>query len=636
MTNPTHAKRASHVTLRAQQTAREALPYDDRQDFADAERGFVGSLENAEYLNGSGRTAWSMAPYAFLQEDEAAPSVNPSLWRQAQLNCAHGLFKVLDRVYQVRGLDLANMTLIEGESGVIVVDTLSTREGAEAALALYRKHRGDRPVSAVIVTHTHVDHWGGLLGIAAREEYVSGRMPFLAPDEFLEHAVSENVVAGPVMRRRAGYQFGNRLPPGPLGHVDNGLGKGYPLGRPGLVAPNDLIRATGETRMIDGLEFVFQMAPDTEAPAEMHMFLPQLGLLNMAENAVHNFHNLLPFRGAQVRNSLDWSRYIDEARDLWGKDAQALIGQHHWPVWDSERICDYLAIQRDLYKYTHDQTLRLANQGLTPQEIAEALELPETIASAWHARGYYGSLRHNAKAIYQHYLGWYDGVPSRLDPLPPTENGKRMVAYMGGAEAVIARVGQDLASETATGEDYRFAAEVLTHVVFADPENAEARALLADVYEQLGYASECATWRNSYLTAAMELRDGAPKSRGRAAIMPDTLAALSSVQVFDMLATRLAPDRAEGLRIQFLVAFTDRGELLRVRLENSTLTVRALADAESDLPRLDIARAALDGVILGTEALTDLVTAGGEAGALLGRVFDLFDEPDTNFAIVEP
>lgn len=627
---------ASDMTRRAHETARDALPHDDRQDFEDARRGFIGTLENAEYLNASGRKGWSMAPYAFLQEDKAPPSVHPSLWRQAQLNCEHGLFEVIDRVYQIRGLDLANMTLVEGDTGVILIDTLSTREASAAALELYRRHRGDRPVSAVIITHTHVDHWGGLLGVAKREDYASGRIPLIAPDEFIEHSVSENVIAGPAMRRRSAYQFGNRLPPGPLGHVDNGLGKTYAFGRPGLVAPTDLIREFGESRHIDGLEIVFQMAPETEAPAEMHMFFPALGLLNMAENATHNFHNLLPFRGAQVRNSLDWSRYLDEALDMWGEQARALVGQHHWPVWGVDQIRARLSIQRDLYKYTHDQTLRLANKGLTPAEIAEAIELPESIASQWHARGYYGSLRHNAKAIYQHYIGWYDGVPARLDPLPPEPNAKRYVAWMGGADAVLARVTEELSAPDATIDDYRFAAEALTHVVFAEPDNEAARAKLAEVYDQLGYVTECSTWRNSYLTAAMELRGGPPPGKGRVTILPDTLAALSGEQLFDMLATRVDPARAESLSLEFFIEFTDRGEIIRLRVENATLTSRRLESAPQDARPLPLSRAALDRVILGSAALPEVLSDLGAAAAPLETLFTLFDEPDPGFAIVEP
>ena len=629
-------KPPTSVVSQMQKDFADTLPKDDRQDFEDATRGLVDQLENAEFFAANDRVAWSMKPYEFLAEPAAPDSINPSLWRQAQLNMHHGLFEVVPGVYQIRGIDLANMTIVEGDSGIIVIDTLSCVEGAQAALALYRKNRGDRPVAAVILTHTHTDHWGGVLGVASAEDYTSGKVPLIAPDQFMEHAVSENVIAGNAMRRRALFQFGLFLKPGPRGHVDNGLGKSFAFGRMGLAAPNDLIRKTGETRVLDGVTFEFQMAPDTEAPAEMHMFLPEKGVLNMAENAVHNFHNLLPFRGAQVRNSLNWTTYISEAIELWGDKAQVLIGQHHWPVWDNARVVDYLKVQRDLYKFVHDQTLRMINQGMTPQEIAEAIRLPKSIENNWHARGYYGSLRHNVKAIYQHYIGWYDAVPANLDPLPPTETGAKMIAYMGGVDAAVSKAQADFDQG-----NFRWVAQVMNHAVFADPTHQGARDLLADAYEQLGYLAECATWRNGYLCGAQELRNGiTPAPKTLRAMSADTMAALSSAQIFDMLGTRLDAEAAEGKIIRIAITFTDRAEAHVLNLENAALTHVARAASDQEQLAIVTTRSCFDLVLMQQLTVPDALAEGqltftGDISRF-GALFGMFAQSGMNFPIVEP
>jgi alkyl sulfatase BDS1-like metallo-beta-lactamase superfamily hydrolase len=613
----------------------QALPFSDTRDFDDASRGFLGTLENARIASAQGRVVWSLEPYGFLSDAEAPATVDPSLWRQSRLNMNHGLFEVVPGVYQVRGLDIANMTLIEGERGVIVVDTLTSIEGARAAMALYFQHRGKKPVAAVIFTHTHTDHWGGARGVLDDTTLASGSVPIIAPNLFMEHAVSENIIAGPAMLRRAQYQFGPFLAKGPRGQVDCGLGKSMAAGSVALLRPTDLIMATGDRRTIDGLEFEFQMAPNSEAPAEMHFFIPRYKLLNLAENCTHNFHNLLPFRGADVRDALAWSKYLGEALQLWGGKADAMCGQHHWPVWGKERIDSMIRQQRDLYKFAHDQTIRLMNHGLTASEIAEVIKLPASLEGAWHARGYYGHIRHNVKAIYQKYLGWYDANPVNLDPLPPVEAGKKYVEYMGGMDAILERAHKDFAK----GE-FRFVAQALSHLVFADPDNPAARELLADTFEQLGYAAESATWRNAYLFGAQELREGMPKAPPRPPMPRETLAALRTEQLWDVLGVRLNGPKAEGKHIVLNWSFTDAGETFILTLENCALTYIAGAQAANADAGFILARGTLDEVIAKQTSFPEAVAAGkikftGNA-MRLAELMGLMDEFPRMFEIVEP
>lgn len=617
----------------------ETLPFDDRQDFEDADRGFIATLPDAEVRAEDGQIAWSMKEYAFLKSDKVADTVNPSLWRQAQLNLRHGLFEVVPGVYQIRGFDLSTMTIIEGDTGVIVIDPLITTQVARAGLELYYAHRSKRPVHAVIYTHSHTDHWGGVKGVLDQEDVDAGRATVIAPEGFLEAIAAENVLAGPAMVRRGEYQVGRSLPKGARGQVDAGLGKTGSRGAVTLIPPTDYISSDMEVRHIDGVEIVFLMAPGSEAPAEFHMYYPKFRVLNMAENATHTFHNVLPFRGAVVRDTRAWSHYIDVALEKFGDLADALIGQHHWPVWGQARISQYLKIQRDLYKYVHDQTLRLANCGYTPSEIAETIQLPKSICCSWHARGYYGTLRHNSRAVYQRYLGWYDAVPANLDPLPPVEAAKKYVAYMGGADAALEKARADFKKG-----NYRWVAEVMKHVVFADPSNVEARAFAADTYEQLGYEAEAATWRNAYLSAARELRHGPSKQTARSATPPEALRALPLDAYFDFWGVRLNGLKAEGRHIVLNFHFTDitkdKNRDYVLNLENAALTHRSGKLSNRAQATVTLTRKVLDSIVLSETTFDDQIAAGaitidGDV-AKLRELWSLLDSFDGVFAIAEP
>ena len=628
-------KDATERTRMLNRAALASLPFDDTRDFEDARRGFLGSLSEVEIKNDQGRVVWSLRDYAFLADEHAPPTVNPSLWRLARLNLNHGLFQVTDRIYQIRGFDISNMTVIEGDRGVIVIDPLISTEVARASLELYTQHRGRRPVSAVIYSHSHIDHYGGVRGVVDERDVSAGRVEVWAPDRFMEEIVAETVLAGTAMVRRAQFQFGPTLPRGPRGQVDAGLGKATSRGTVTLIPPTRIVREPFETHRIDGVEIVFQLTPETEAPAEMHMFYPAFRALNLAENATHNLHNVYPIRGAQARDANAWAKYLNEARDRFGRDADVAFAQHHWPVWGNARVLEFLGKQRDLYKYLHDQTVRLMNHGYKAAEIAERLALPKSLASAWHVRGYYGTLSHNAKSVYQRYIGWYDANPANLNPLPPVERGRKYVEYMGGAEAVIRRAREDFAR----GE-YRFVAEAMSHVVFADPANADARRLGADALEQLGYAAESATWRNAYLLGTLELRQGVPSTVARAPVSPDVVQAMSLDLFFDYLGVRLNGERAEGRRLVIDWVFTDLRRRYVLNLENCALTY--LADHRSDDADATVTldRAILTRLVLREMTFADAVERGlarivGDP-AKVAELFGLLDDFTLMFEVVEP
>ncbi|MEZ5285865.1 MAG: alkyl sulfatase dimerization domain-containing protein [Vicinamibacterales bacterium] len=617
---------AQPLVAAANRAVRDTLPFDDRQDFDDAMRGFVATSPDAR---DPGR-------FAFLTGD-APDTVNPSLWRLAQLNAINGLFRVVDGVYQVRGFSLANMTIVEGRTGLIVIDPLSSVGAAREALALYAANRPSRPVVAVVYTHSHSDHYGGVKGVTTVEDVAAGRTRVVAPAGFMDAVASESVIAGIAMGRRAQYQFGGPLPRSARGYVDSGLGKSESRGGPGrsVIAPTDSIDQPVQTMTIDGVELVFHLTPASEAPAEMHVFLPQQRVLDMAENATQTLHNLLPLRGTEVRDARGWSQYIGEALARFGNGAEVLIAQHHWPVWGADRVRRRLEEQRDLYKYLHDQTVRLMNHGLAPAEIAEALALPDSLARTWSARGYYGTLSHNSKAVYQRYLGWYDGNPATLDALPPADAARKYVEYMGGASAIVARAREDFRQG-----QYRWVAEVMERVVYAEPSNAEARALAAAAFEQLGYRAESATWRNAYLLGAQELRRGVPEGRPRQALDADMIAALPASAVFDYLGTTLNPERAEGARMVLGWRLTDSGEVVVTTLDHSALTHLAGVSTDGTDAVVTTTRAVFESLVLRGRTFEE-ARARGEA-TVTGRtgrfaeLMGMFDTFDPAFPIVEP
>jgi alkyl sulfatase BDS1-like metallo-beta-lactamase superfamily hydrolase len=623
------------ATLKANAEMAKTLPFANRQDFDDAMRGFVGTIPDALIPGTGPRPVWNLKPYDFLKQSEPADSINPSLWRQAQLNAIHGLFKVTDRVYQVRNFDMANMTIIEGDTALIIIDTLSTPDTARAALELYYQHRPQKPVGTVIYSHSHADHFGGIKGVISEAEIAAGKVQLLAPSGFMEAVAGEFIIAGTAMSRRAQYQFGGLLPPGPRGHVDVGLGKAGPRGAFTLIAPTGAIDKNMDRRVIDGVEIVFKLVPGSEAPSEMLMYLPQFRVLDMAEDVTHNMHNLYTIRGSEVRDGNLWSRYINEALETFGDKSDVVIAQHHWPVAGQARVVDLLKKQRDMYKFINDQSLRLANEGYTPAEIAETLHMPASLQQEWSTRGYYGTLRHNAKAVYQKSLGWYDANPANLDPLPPVENARKSVEYMGGADAVIARARADFAK----GE-YRWVATAMNQVVFAEPANRAARELGADALEQLGFQAEAATWRNAYLVGAMELRNGVPKVPVVGTVNADTLRAISNEQYFDYLGVRLNADKAEGKTMVLNWNFTDSKQQIVMTLENSALTYVTGKQAPNADATVALTRGTLNAVTLQQTTFPDAVKAGlvkidGDLRKL-DELLSMLDTFKVMFEVVEP
>ncbi|NUR30828.1 MAG: MBL fold metallo-hydrolase [Catenulispora sp.] len=633
MSTTTTSQPASPGIKSGNSTVLTRYPFDDSRDDANVKRGFLGTIDDTVIRDAGGNVVWDLGSYSFLEAD-CPDTANPSLWRQSRLVAEHGLFEVVPGIYQVRGFDLSNMTIVEGDRGVFVIDPLISTETAAAGLALYRKHRGDKPVTGVLYTHSHVDHFGGVRGLFADGE--PGHVPILAPAGFMEHAVAENVYAGTAMGRRAAYMYGAALPKGPQGQIGAGLGMTTSTGTVTLIPPTVDITETGQTQTVDGIRMVFQMTPGTEAPAEMNIHFPDHAALCSAENATHTLHNLLTLRGALVRDPRAWAAYLTEAIQLFGDSTDVVFASHHWPTWDRENVLAFLAEQRDLYAYLHDQTLRLLNRGATGIEIAEQLQMPPALEKAWHTHGYYGSVSHNIKAVYQRYMGWFDGNPAHLWEHPPVEASKRYVEFMGGAEAVLKR-----ARESFETGDFRWVAQVVNHVIFADPGNTEARQLQADALEQLGYGAENGPWRNFYLMGALELRDrniGTPT----VAESPDMFAALSLDQLFDAVAIRVDGPKSWDTDITVRWNLKGHSDPVTMKLHNGVLTHVFGTDPAARRPDAEFTldEAALRSILLGVADPGKLIKDGkvsvsGDASKL-GELMAFIADPDPAFDIVTP
>ncbi len=633
------AKPATEATKAANAAVLEQLPFADHRDFENAGRGFIAAIEGGRILNSEGRPVWDMGQFSFIDPSPEAPApdtVNPSLWRMMKLQMKHGLYEVLEgQIYQARGYDLSSMSIIRGKTGWILIDPLLSAETSAAVLNLVNKTLGRRPVTAVIFSHSHIDHYGGIRGVVDEADVKSGKVRIIAGEGFLESSVSENVIAGNVMSRRAAYMYGNLVPKGPRGMVGAGLGITTSTGTPGILPETDTITRTGQKLTVDGIEMEFLMAPDSEAPVEILAYFPAFRALMSAEDCTHVQHNLYTLRGARTRDGLKWSKYLQEISDLWGHKTDVMFASHHRPTWGNEEVRELLAKQRDLYRYIHDQTLRLANHGLTPREIAEQVALPPSLANTWANRGYYGSVSHNVRAQYDLYLGFFDGNPSNLHKLPPIEVGKRYVEFMGGADEVVRK-----ARYYFDNGEYRWVAEVLNHVVFASSEHAAAKALLADTYEQLGYQAESGPWRNFYLTGARELRLGVKILPTPNTASPDTVRAMSIDTFFDFLGVRLNGPKAEGKQITLNFEFTDSDQKYALGVENAALhyskgRLHARPDAS-----LTLTRTALNDIILGVATLDEQIASrkvrvAGDRAAVDGFV-SLLDNFELWFKIVTP
>ena len=628
-------KRATAATAAANEAARERYAMDDIEDFETARRGLVAPLPTI--TNADGTVTYDVERFEFLQGDGPAPdTVNPSLWRQSQLIYQPGLYKVTDRLHQVRNHDIGNLTIVEGDDGLIIIDCTTGIEPASAGLALYREHVADKPVVAVIYTHTHIDHYGGVKGVVDEADVASGKVPIIAPGtiaSFDKYAIGENVIAGNAMSRRASYAFGNLLDSGPRAMITNGIASigGHNI-TVSYLSPTDPITETGQTRTIAGLTFEFLYAPDTEAPEEMHIWIPELKALTCAENANHSLHNIQTLRGARTRDARNFARYLDETLVRWGDEVEVHYGPHTWPVWGNAKVVEFIESQRDTYKYIHDQALRLANQGYTPLEAAEVVDLPPALGRRWFNRGYHGTLHHDVRAVFTKELGMWDGDPVSLNPHTPVDSAQRLVSLIG-RDTILAE-GRRAIDEA----DYRWAAQILHNLVFADPDDAEARGLQADAYEQLGYQAEGPQWRGIYLTAAKELRDGIIPARFASA-SPDTILAMPLDILFDFAAVHIDGERAADADIRLDLVFTDRGETWTMWVRNGVLNARSGTSAHPQATASG-PKAAIVGLLLKPTAARALVEKGAvEVAGDLGA-FDAYaavvDEFDPDFAIITP
>ena len=630
---PPESSDATSYTVAVNQSFSNKLDLQDQQDFKDASKGLIAVAPTAPILDSEGKVIWDQAAYDYIQGDAPA-TVNPSLWRQSKLNMQRGLYQVDDGIYQLRGFDLANISIIEGDSGWIVVDPLTTEDTARAAIAFAREHLGEKPISAILFTHSHIDHFGGALGLMSMEQANSNDVQIIAPVGFIEEATSENILAGPAMTRRALYMYGERLPRGPTGHVTTGLGIQPVIGSVSIMVPNVVIDEAFSEMVIDGVPFRFMNAAGSEAPAEYVFYLPRHKALCGAEVVSHTMHNLYTLRGAKVRDALKWSDYIDSMLGNYG-EAETFFGSHHWPIWGSERVARFLEKQRDMYRYIHDQTVRWANDGLTPKEIAERIKLPDSLAKEFYNRDYYGTVSHNSKAVYQYYFGWYDGNPANLNPLPPEPAAKRYVEYMGGADSVLEK-----ARNSFEQGEYRWVAEVLNHVVFAEPDNKAAKDLLAETYRQLGYQAESGPWRDVYLTGAYELQVGKPKDGFNLASAGPLLEQTPTIEFLRAISVRLKGEEAEGLDMLINIVFTDLNDSYVLELKNSVLHYREGAPAPNANATINITHPMFMKLLVGQAGAKEIVFSGDfkiDGSKLdLVKFFGLLDQPRGDFNIVTP
>jgi alkyl sulfatase BDS1-like metallo-beta-lactamase superfamily hydrolase len=598
-------KAASPATLEYQKTVKDTLPFTDTNDFILAEKGLIKRPKTLEIKDENGQVVWELGKYAFLLSENYHDSINPSLERQARLNMHYGLYKVSNNIYQVRGYDLANMTLIKGDSGWIIFDTLLTPATAKAAFALVTEALGEFPIKAVVYSHAHADHFGGITGIVSQEQVTRGEVQILAPRDFMQHAIKENVLAGNAMTRRASYQYGNVLEKSEFGLVDAAIGKGLSSGLIGLIAPSRIIEKNEETVTIDGIEMVFQNTPDTESPSEMNTYFPQFKALWAAENVIGTMHNVYTLRGAAVRDAQGWSKYINHLIHNYAKDAEVMFASHSWPRWGNDYLIHVLEKQRDIYGFLHDKTLNLANKGVTINEIHNELDVPDVLTQEWYNRGYHGSYSHNVRGVLNRYLGFFDMNPANLNKHSPSDSAPKYLAAMGGAQKVI-----DLAQIAHDEGDYRWAAELLNKVIFAEADNTKARLLQADIFEQMGYQAESAGWRNTYLAGAFELRHGLPDQLEPAKVGPDIIAAMSSELIFDFLGVRLNSDKALGKHLKINIRFPDSDETFFLELKNAHLNNIQDVTAEDANVSIVLNRSDLNLMLTKSKSFPELMQSG--------------------------
>lgn len=626
-------KAPSEHTLAVWENWKKTLPFDDKRDYEEAQKGFIAAPDFRQIKNADGRVVWDIGRYDFLLNNQDYKTIHPSLQRIATLNMGYGLFKVTDGIYQVRGFDLSNMTLIEGKTGWILYDVLTTKETAAAALKFANEQLGERPVTAVIYSHTHADHFGGVRGVINEEDVIAGKVKVIAPAGFMDFAVSENVIAGNAMNRRLFYQYGVLLPVSPYGHVDQALSKNVSSGALGLIAPTVSISKPIEELVVDGVKMIFQNTPNTEAPVEMNTYIPEKKALWMAENVTATIHNIYTLRGALVRDALTWSKKISEALYMFGEEAEVMFASHHWPRFGNERVQEVLRAQRDFYGHIHNSVLNLANQGVTVNEVHNVYEVPKSLQNQWAARSYHGSVEHNSRAIINRYLGYWDANPITLMPLPERESAPLFVEMMGGSAPIIKK-GNALYKEG----KYMMAAEILNKLVFAEPDNQEAKDLLADCYEQIGYQQESTSLRNSFLAGAYELRNGIPGGEMPKSVTPDIIRAMSTETWLDFLGVKLNSKKAEGITFKMNIITPDNNEKFLVELSNSTLSnLKGFTAKNADLT-LTLNRADLNLAMMGVKTFEDLLKEGKakvEGNVqILGQLVGLLDEFDPRFEIL--